>query len=364
MLYSIVKLINLIAYFVASFFLSSLLLKGKGFISIIIAIVVSIIYLLVSKLDIIYHNSNYLKFFSYFSVMMMATAFAGALTLFISFFIKGGLNRVLEIRSIPLTILLISLGIGVYTINSAETIRVTSYNIELNKGKGRADELKIVFFSDLHLGDLIKAGRLKELVTKVGYLKADLVLIGGDLFDKGLYGFTKGELDEIKEELKRLRSPLGVFFINGNHEYYGFDDINKVESFIEGAGISNLNNKSLVVDGIINLIGYDDRDSYSSQNLNKVKLEKKDSDLATIILIHRPIDSEVLKEGDLVLSGHTHKGQIFPANYLMEAHFKNIYGLKEMNGYKSLVSSGAGYWLLPMRLFSKSEILEINITFK
>ncbi len=251
--------------------------------------------------------------------------------------------------------LIVSLCVMTFGFISAETIKLKKYDVVLNSYGREKKDKKVVMFSDLHLGRLIKKEKLEKIRDRVNALKPHLIIIDGDLFDWGTDYFTVNEMNEISEVLKTFKAPEGVYFISGNHD--GGSNPADAEKYIEKAGIKVLRNEEVRIDDSLNLYGVNDDDVYN------IKIPEKKDDLPLLIIAHQPVDNKTFKNGDLVISGHTHNGQIFPANFLFRSQWSNIYGMKYLDDYKSIVSSGAGYWGIPFRLFTDSEILEINIEF-
>jgi hypothetical protein len=129
---------------------------------------------------------------------------------------------------------------------------------------------------------------------------------------------------------------------------------------LDGLGFTVLRNKS-VIDNKLQIIGVEDADD-KKQVFNVMKHIKLDDDKYKIILYHRPVGyRDVSGKVDLMLSGHTHAGQIFPFSILAWLDNKYVNGLYNENGTALYVSSGAGTWGPPMRIGSRSEIVFIRL---
>jgi predicted MPP superfamily phosphohydrolase len=220
---------------------------------------------------------------------------------------------------------------------------------------------KIVQISDLHIGQLMTRSKLKEIVQQVNSLKPDLIAITGDLVD----GSIKLLLNEVTP-IKHLKAKKGVFFVTGNHEYYsGVENwISEIEKF----GIKVLSNENIKInDGndSFYIAGVNDHEAKRfgekhAADFNKA-LSGLDKNRKVILLAHQPIAvREAAEYGvDLVLSGHTHGGQIWPFNYLVyfqQPYIKGFYAYKKT---KLFVNQGTGCWGPPMRLGTKNEITEV-----
>lgn len=222
------------------------------------------------------------------------------------------------------------------------------------------DTLKVVQLSDVHVGNTIKKPFVEKLVQRVNALSADLIVITGDLVD--------AELDRIKEDLsplKDLHSTYGTYFILGNHEM--FHDPYAAMAYIKTLDITVLENEAVVIDDRVNLVGLTDhfgsRVGVLAPDLPKA-FSKVNNTLPTIVLAHQP---KMIKEletyrPDLVLSGHTHGGQIFPFGLLVLLDQPYLSGLYQHNAYTQIyVSSGTGFWGPAIRVLADSEIAEINV---
>ncbi len=220
------------------------------------------------------------------------------------------------------------------------------------------DGFTIAHLSDLHL-DLVHGRKwLAEVVEKTNALNPDLIAITGDLAEGSVSQFR----DDV-EPLKGLSAPKGVFFVTGNHEY--FHDLNGWLHFLDGIGIRVLRNEREGIgdpDAGFELAGVDDHDGGRIAPGHGPDLQRTldgwDQARPMVLLAHQPrIIGEAAQAGvDLVLSGHTHGGQIWPFSYLVYLQQPYVRGLKEVNGTKLYLSSGTGFWGPPMRLGTTAEI--------
>lgn len=255
-----------------------------------------------------------------------------------------------------LSILLFSMAIIwlIYGLWNAANPQVKIVDIKIKNLPQEWKNKTIVQLSDLHLGYINGAEFLDNIVNKVNEINPDLVVITGDLFDG-----TDGALASAVGPLSRLKAKNGSYFITGNHETYL--GINKVLPILKEANIKILNNEMVEMDGL-QLIGID----YSAKNIGEIIKSQRNfnSEKFSILLYHSPIHIKEAKENgiDLQLSGHTHKGQIFPFGYITKMIYNGYdYGLKTEGDFNIYTTNGAGTWGPPIRTGNKPEIAVIRL---
>lgn len=264
-------------------------------------------------------------------------------------------------KSLDITAVGVIASTNAKAINNARDIELEHVNIKLDKLN---KSYTIAQLSDIHIGGLINANFIADLVERVNTLKADIIVITGDLVDTKL-NFAQKALDE----LKNLKATYGVYFIVGNHEY--FHGVKPIIDYVNSLGIKVLENQSVYIgkeNQGFNLCGVYDRfgDSFGDfkPDINKALKDIKNS--PTILLAHQPKYLEELKDTskiDLVLSGHTHGGQIFPFNFLVKLQQPYVKGLHQHNNTTQIyINKGTGFWGPPMRLGASSEITFIKLS--
>ena len=220
-------------------------------------------------------------------------------------------------------------------------------------------DFSIVQISDLHIGGLIDQAFVKDSVEKINVLTPDIVCITGDIIDTALDGVKETIL-----ELTKIKAKYGIYYILGNHEY--FHDPLKIIAFIRQTNITLLLNENVQIDGLqLNIVGVTDRIGYRTNilvpDIHKAFKGTK-PEYKTVLLAHQPkfVEELGIYKPELVLSGHTHGGQIWPFEYLVRLQQPYIKGLHKLpHGGKIYVNSGIGFWGPPMRLSSQAEIAYI-----
>lgn len=275
----------------------------------------------------------------------------------ISFFILYlliGYEIVKYVFNIPpftagIVIIIIASVISVYSIINSIPLEVKEIGIPL---RNLRRDMKIVQLSDIHMGSIRNSGFMKRIVEKTSDLNPDLVLITGDTVD-GSAKLHSYMFDSINE----LNAP--VYLVTGNHDVYeGLENVFKV---LETTNINILQDEIIEFEDIqIIGINYSFEGQYLKKVLSKLEIDKSKH---SILMYHLPSEIKAANEAgiDLQLSGHTHKGQIFPFNLLVKLLFPYFSGLYEYNETRLYVSQGTGTWGPPMRLGSRNEITLINL---
>jgi predicted MPP superfamily phosphohydrolase len=272
-------------------------------------------------------------------------------------------NFTLSLRNFCILSILFSFAIVIYGYFEALDIRTEHVTVETCKIPKEIGRLRVVQISDVHLGLIVGKSRLKRILGKVKDARPDILVSTGDLVD--------GQMDDLEmltDMFRNIPTPYGKFAITGNHEFYaGFD---RARAFTEKAGFTILRGEGLTVSNLFNIAGVDDpaRKRYAPgpQVSEKTLLEKMPGEKFTLFLKHQPvIGSESMGRFDLQLSGHTHKGQIFPFNLVTKLYYRKIAGLSKVNGNGLLyVSRGSGTWGPPVRFLSPPEVTVIDIIYK
>jgi len=256
----------------------------------------------------------------------------------------------------------------------ARDIKNTYYNLDFF---GNTEtRLRIALVSDLHIGPTVEKKWISRIVDKINAASPDMVCMAGDIFDSGVDGMADPE--GIAFELRRINAPLGVYACPGNHDTNRRTrSIEEISGFLDKAGIPLLTDKAVSINLTDNLpdivvAGRRDARPIGVQGRRLSAQELKNNIAGTsksfiILLDHQPIELREAAEAgfNLVLCGHTHKGQFFPGNIFTCFIFKKAgvthYGHWQKGNTHAIISSGAGVWGPPLRLATNSEIVIIDV---
>jgi uncharacterized protein len=252
----------------------------------------------------------------------------------------------------------------IYGTYQARNIKIVKYNVDLQKSSINMNKLHVVFLSDIHLGNIVTNSQLEKIINKINGLKPDIVLLGGDLIDDFIEPYKK---QGMANTFRKINSKYGVYTVLGNHDGMR-ENIEDVISSFEDGGINVIRDDYTKIADSFYVIGRIDgsmeRKNSKRKPLDAI-LDGADKTLPLILLDHSPSKlSEAEKQGiDLQLSGHTHRGQLFPAGLITKRIFEVDWGYLRKGNLQIIVSSGAATWGPPIRTGSSSEIVDIYINF-
>jgi len=264
----------------------------------------------------------------------------------------------------------------------AQSITKTSYNITVDKIIDGTDSLKIALLADFHLGYNVGSKKMEQMVEQVNNMNADLVVIAGDIFDNNYDALDNP--DELIAILQGINSRLGTYVVYGNHDVTetligGFSITSRtlafrderMNEFLEKCGFTVLTDDIVTLDnGNIYLIGRLDREKAGDgtsdrMSINKL-MENVDKSKVIIDLEHEPANLDGIANSgvDIMLCGHTHAGQFFPLTIVQPLAWQNYHGYLKVGNMHNFVTSGVGLYGPNMRVFTDSEVMEINVNFK
>lgn len=243
---------------------------------------------------------------------------------------------------------------------------VVRHEVEIAKSGGKYQDLHIVLVSDTHLGLINGPREARQMVEMVNRLKPDLVLHGGDLIDDDVRPFMAHRM---ADELKRLQARLGTYVIMGNHDF-GDEHPGQYRRELERVGIRLLVDEWVKVDESFYVIGRDDlsgrwRTGRERMPLSEL-LQDVDQALPLILMDHQPSRLVEAEQAgiDLMVSGHTHRGQMFPNHLVTRRVFEVDWGYLKKGAMHVIVSLGFGTWGPPVRIGNAPEVVSIRVRFR
>lgn len=252
------------------------------------------------------------------------------------------------------------LGVGWFL---AHHVFVTEYTFHTDKDTG--GDLRIVEIADSHLGITLDGESFAAQMDRVQQTEPDAVVIVGDFVDDDT---KKQDMIDACRALGKLETGYGVYFVFGNHDegYYNYRDFSSAELRRELAdnGVTILEDENVLVDGRFYIVGRRDRSMPSRADAASLT-EGLDTSKYMVMLDHQPNDyaNEAAAGADLVLSGHTHGGHIFPAGLIGLATGANdrVYGTEVRGTTTFVVTSGISGWAIPFKTGTFSEFAVIDI---
>jgi len=236
---------------------------------------------------------------------------------------------------------------------------INTLNVKINKKAGARRKLRVIEISDIHLGLSIDKKRFSKYVDKINVLQSDIILIAGDLIDNSVRLLNA---EHIEAEINRMQAPLGIYMCPGNHDYRG--GIDECSAFLKKTKINLLIDNAAYIDNSFWIIGRKDRSLRLRKSVKNLIAECAQSN-PIFLLDHQPFHLEEAEEAgiDFQLSGHTHNGQIFPGNLIVNKIYEVGYGYKRKKNLHVYVSSGLGIWGPLFRIGTESEIAVFDIQF-
>lgn len=257
--------------------------------------------------------------------------------------------------------LLLAFAVTGYGFIHARRLRIKEYHVNL-PGVSEEKQIKLVLLSDIHAGSYVDRKQLHRIVSAANQMDADLVILAGDTFDQD--AFWRCDLPAVQEELLELQPKGQVYAVLGNHDPNSARK--EIREFFQHAGIELLVDTCMETEDFL-LVGRDDILGNPSRKALSELLHDVSSPKPKLVIDHNPvgIDEAVAEGAELILCGHTHKGQFFPATLFTKMAYgaRGFYGHFQTKQTHSIVSAGAGYFQLPVRFGTDSEVATIQVNF-
>lgn len=296
-----------------------------------------------------------------FAIILLVIADLTALVVYLS-----GAYRGAFVPAAGWCVLLVLVALLVWGSRNAWSPVIRTYDVEVDKNAGPLKSLKIAIVSDIHLGNLVGNRHLARLLPLVNDWKPDLVLLAGDVIDDTIEPFVRNDM---AKKLARLQATYGVYAVLGNHEYYG----GHIEEYVERMkeiGIPVLRDETAIIAGAVQLAGRKDKTAESMDPDGRLPMKELiasfDRSLPIVAMDHQPYgyDQAVEAGVDILVSGHTHRGQFAPNHWITGRLFELDWGYLRKGPMHAFVSSGYGTWGPAIRLASRSELIHLTVRFK
>jgi|GEM_PF-3427227 Predicted phosphohydrolases len=252
--------------------------------------------------------------------------------------------------------------VGYGALNALVWTSIQTFEVEVDKPNV---DVSLALITDTHIGNVgITPSRIQEAIDKVNELKPDLLILGGDIIEKTPHIFNRDGYGEVFQS-----SQVPIYGITGNHEVYGLALKENIE-IMEAAGIQILHESIVYLPELnLYLIGRRDivEDEMSGTQRKPLAelMSGMDSEKLQVVLDHSPfkasVDESRQNGADLLLAGHTHNGQAFPLNFLVDWLYPVAKGMKIFDDTAVIVSTGYGVWGPPLRTNSTAEIVYIKV---
>lgn len=243
----------------------------------------------------------------------------------------------------------------------------TEYTVQTDK-EMREEGYTIVFFSDLHYGTTMNAEQLKQAADRIERENPDMIILGGDIVDERT---SLAQMREAFAIMGNMDARFGIFYVYGNHDKNEYAQnpeytAQELADTIEQAGIRILEDETCEINGELLLIGRADRGHDPGARRTIMQLvEGADAGMEWILVDHQPVEyAEAVESGcGLMLSGHTHAGQVWPGGLLADLLQMNelTYGCRKEGSLTEVVSSGIAGWGYPVRTEKHSEYVVIHL---
>ena len=298
--------------------------------------------------------------FLFFSVNILIDFYKIVMHLSARLFSPGLLNCIPENRITFITILIFIAVINIYGWFEAGHLTIEKIKINTSKLPSHVKSLKVVQISDTHFSSINGVNLARKIVKKIKELNPDILISTGDLIDRG-----SNDRKDIAGLFDEIKTTYGKYATTGNHEF--FAGIKEATEFTERAGFKMLRNETIEVTDFLSIGAIDDpaggeRFGNRSRVPEDKVIETFFPENLNIFLKHQPrIEKESIGHFDLQLSGHTHKGQIFPFTLIVAITYPYLDGFYSLgNGSNLYVSRGTGTWGPPIRFLTFPEITVIE----
>lgn len=257
-------------------------------------------------------------------------------------------------------------GMATYGTYHGRKIAHAAYTVQVEKDTS-LEKLNLVLIADTHLGYQNDERWLAKLINEINTLEPDIVVIAGDIFNDNFKALTNP--DGAVRLIQSIKSTYGVFAVLGNHD--GGNTYDAMLNFLEESHVTLLQDDYLVIEDKFIVVGRSDPSPIGggppSRKDTSIVLAGIDVNMPVIALEHQIVSiDEYIGTADLILAGHTHRGQMFPGNIVTRLTYEVDYGhyQRNVNSPHVVVTSGAGVWGPPFRIGTNTEVVSVMLEFR
>lgn len=246
---------------------------------------------------------------------------------------------------------------------NAHHVVETGYVVDTKKNAGN---LRVIQITDMHVGATFDGEKFEEHMKEVEKAKPDVIVLTGDFVDENT---TKEDMEQSCEAIGKVQTKYGIYFVYGNHDKGHYTssrefDAKDFAKALEKNGIVILEDESVLINDSVYIIGRKDRSEIDRKSMDEL-VAGLDMSKYLLVLDHQPTDydAQVEVDVDMVLSGHTHGGHMYPAGWLGEIAGFNCmtYGIRKTDETTFIVSSGISGWAIPFKTGAISEYVVIDV---
>lgn len=299
-----------------------------------------------------------LYFFAGLWLGLVTTIVTSFLAVWTIFALGNHFGWTLNLGSLGGTALIFSFAYSAYGVFNAQKPRTKNITVEIKNLPEQWKNKKVVHISDVHLGHVFGEKFFRKLVREINNWRPEAVFITGDLFDG-----MQNDFEYVVPIINSIEAPKGIFFVTGNHENYL--GLKKVSRILKKTKIKTFQDDMILADGL-QIIGINYPPRFIRKSVGKIikSIPGFDPEGPSILLYHSPFQVKQAKRAGikLQLSGHTHRGQIFPYGIITKIISRNNhYGLHQKGDFSVYTSSGVGTSVPAMRTGTAPEIVIITL---
>jgi uncharacterized protein len=299
--------------------------------------------------------------FLFFSINIFIDIYRAVIFISSWVFSPALLRYMPENKMVFVIVLLLIAAINIYGWFEAADIRVERIGFKTTKLPPGTSTFRVAQISDIHFSTINSAALARKITKTLEGLKPDLLVSSGDFIDRGL-----NDRERVEGLFAALNPPYGKFGTTGNHEF--ISGIEQATEFTEKAGFKLMRNEVATVGGFLDIAAIDDPAGKTFSGERPISegklLESVNPDHLRIFLKHQPrVEKDSVGKFELQLSGHTHKGQIYPFTVIVSLFYRYMDGYFDLGkGSRLYVSRGTGTWGPPIRFLTFPEITMIEFT--